>query len=357
MAGPDWGRRSVDRFRFVRVTWPGLAEAGELDGITGGPVTDSLGDSVKSSGSLDYAADPGVGNDLVRVYCDSSWDDGTMVTTALGTYLWCTPEGSLRPGRRSGTADLYSTLKVLEDWGERAPYSLAAGSNAVGVAKAICEACGLPVSATPSGVTLSTPHAWDAGTSRLEIVNWLLDFAGYGSAGVDGYGTVVMEPYADPSSKAPAATLADDGDGCFEAEVGLSRDDWDTPNVVVVTCESSERTVSAFAVDQSGTRYSVDSRCREVTRTETLGDIDSGSTDNEVEAACLAKAELLLATGRQSVEKARVRHYYKPFSIGDAVEFRYTSAGYSQKMGVWSREVSLTPGMACSTLLRRFTDE
>lgn len=94
----------------------------------------------------------------------------------------------------------------------------------------IVRSFGLSVSyADQSSYTLSSDHTFDANENYLGIVNWLLDAAGFSSAGVDAYGGVRLEKYQEPTERTVRYTFRDDEQSIMLPEVKTSNDYQDTP--------------------------------------------------------------------------------------------------------------------------------
>ena len=328
----------VDTFRFVRVRWGTWTETEELEGIIGG--------------SLDYILEPALGSDLVRVYSDSYYPPtGERTSIAQGTYLASTPSSTYRGAIEEGTADLYGVLHVLAEDSFAEPLVVPAGTRAVDKAAEIVREAGLPVVASESPATLGSPAVFDdKDTSKLDAVNWLLDFAGFASAGCDGYGTVLMQPYQDPSLRLPVLALEDDGACIFRSGVVREYDTFDVPNVVVVVCSNAQAgSMTAKAVnDDPQSAFSTVARGREIVRKETVSDIAS-------QEALQAKAEALLAAKTSMVEGFEITHAFVPLEMGDVCSLTYRKAGVHRDDLVAVRQsLKLKPGMECTTRFRRF---
>ena len=304
----------VDTFRFVRVRWGTWTETEELEGIIGGTLERNDSTAIKASGSLDYILEPALGSDLVRVYSDSYYPPtGERTSIAQGTYLASTPSSTYRGAIEEGTADLYGVLHVLAEDSFAEPLVVPAGTRAVDKAAEIVREAGLPVVASESPATLGSPAVFDdKDTSKLDAVNWLLDFAGFASAGCDGYGTVLMQPYQDPSLRLPVLALEDDGACIFRSGVVREYDTFDVPNVVVVVCSNAQAgSMTAKAVnDDPQSAFSTVARGREIVRKETVSDIAS-------QEALQAKAEALLAAKTSMVEGFEITHAFVPLEMGD----------------------------------------
>lgn len=342
----------VDSFRFVRVRWGTWTETEELEGIIGGTLERNDSTAIKASGSLDYILEPALGSDLVRVYSDSYYPPtGERTSIAQGTYLASTPSSTYRGAIEEGTADLYGVLHVLAEDAFAEPLVVPAGTRAVEKAAEIVREAGLPVVASESPATLGSPAVFDdKDTSKLDAVNWLLDFAGFASAGCDGYGTMLMQPYQDPSLRLPVLALEDDGACIFRSGVVREYDTFDVPNVVVVVCSNAQAgSMTAKAVnDDPQSAFSTVARGREIVRKETVSDIAS-------QEALQAKAEALLAAKTSMVEGFEIDHAFVPLEMGDVCSLTYRKAGVHRDDLVAVRQsLKLKPGMECTTRFRRF---
>lgn len=350
----DWsssGRR--DSFRFMRVSADNWQEVEEVHGVTGGSLDRNDLTSIKASGSLDYIDEPQLGRDYIRVYSDSVYPPtGERVSIAHGTYLVSTPSSTYRGAIEEGTADLYGVLQVLAEDSFEAPLVLSAGTPAVSKAAEIIADAGLPVVASASAASLNAAAVFDdEDASKLDAVNWLMDFAGFGSAACDGYGNVLLRPYVDPTARKPTVALHDDGRCVYRAGVVREYDMFDVPNVVIVTCSSAEGDADMVAEavnDDPMSAFSTATRGRRIVSRETVTDIDS-------QAALQAKADALLASKTSAVESFEVAHAYIPMDMGDVCDFAYDAAGIRRDdIAAVRQTMKLRPGMECATRFRRF---
>lgn len=347
----NWTKEGrLDRFRYVRVKWPQMTEVGQIEGITSASITESSLSTLKASGTFDYVMPVDIGDDLVRIYSDSTLGEQTA-TICHGTFFATTPVSLMSARTKSGTADMYSVLWVLQQNKVEQTYTVEAGSNAVSLAANLARGNGnnLPVIATASNAKVNTSHTWDAGTTYLEIVNWLLEFAGYSSAAVDAYGNVLMAPYVEPSDKAASAVFSDTQDSVSAPEFTHEFDTYEVPNKVTLICSNAENApMVAHAVNNDPENpYSIVSRKKTLVRVETITDIAS-------QEALEQKAKELLHSSMSVVEAIEISHSYQPFQVGDAIEVDYTKSGYTKKLASVSREMEMVPGIRCTTRARRF---
>lgn len=343
----DWKRPGrLDRFEYLRVSLDGRV-LGRLSNITGGQISENLNTGLKASGVITAVGGLDVGNDLVRIELVSTLD-GEEARVALGTFFVATPVAQVTDTAVTVDADLYSTLLVLDEGAVQATYSIPAGTNALAHARALVEAVGLTVIADDSSAITTVASTFEAGTSYLEIVNHLLDFAGFGSAQPDGYGRVVMRPYADPTSRQPIWTFTDADGSSMLPELEDELDWFHTPNVVVVTMSNEEEGLIAVAKNTNpASPTSTVSRGREIVRCETVDDAPS-------QAALQAKADALLVTSSQLLQRITLKHAFAPVALGDVVAVRYTAAGIDYTLTVRTRDLDLSPGVPTTTETRRF---
>lgn len=351
----DWLSSSgrIDTFRYVRVTRGSWQEAEELHGITGGELERNDLTAIKSSGSLDYIEEPFLGRDLLRVWSDS-FDPATgeRMSIAHGTFLVSTPSSTFRGSIEEGSADLYGVLQVLAEDAFEEPLVLPAGTLAVAKAAEIVRGCGLPVVASPSTAALNQDAVFDDDdASKLDAVNWLMDFAGFASAGCDGYGNVLLRPYIDPTGRKPSLSLVDDEFCIYRSGIEREFDSFDVPNVVIATCSSAEDSglVPAEAVnDDPMSAFSTIARGRRIVHREKVNDIAD-------QAALQAKAEALLAEKMAVAESFEISHAFIPMEMGEVCDFVYGRAGIHRDDLVAVRQtMKLRPGMECTTHFRRF---
>ncbi len=171
--------------------------------MTGGSVEYASFSRLKETGSFEYAGDPPDPHDLLRVYATFREEGGGRADRERSAPTWWSvdaPTATAVAGRR-GARRTYSVLKALESDVVGFPLTVPAGTVAVARAREVCEAHGLSVEASPSGYALASDHTFDANDDCLEVVNWLLGAAGFGSAAVTRAGAVRMAPYVEPTER------------------------------------------------------------------------------------------------------------------------------------------------------------
>ena len=349
----DWLSNSVreDVFQYWQVSHDDLErEVGLVSGITGGSLEWTDLSDIKTSGSLDYIEKPDVGNGLLRVVSVSTdLATGEFERVVHGTYLVSTPSSTYRGAIEEGTADLYSVLQILAEDCFEEPFVLKAGATAVTAAANIVISAGLPVVASPSDVQITGDVVFDSDDSKLEIVNSLLEMAGFAAADCDGYGRVLFRSCgSDP--RTPRWSLADDSTCVFRSGIAHECDVFSVPNVVVVSCKSSgeDDVTPGIAVNgDSSSPFSIQSRGRRIVLHETVSNVAD-------HAALQAKAERILLGKMALTDDYEVVHSYIPLNMGEVCALRYDKAGvYCDNLVAVRRSMKLRPGMECTTHFRR----
>ena len=347
----DWtdpGR--VDAFRFVRVAWPTYEEVGQV-WAGGCRYTENMLSDLYVGGQATLLGTLDLGDDMLRAYSVSTLR-GESVTTCHFTMMASADQTAFKAASGQSTATLYGMLKVLSDELTDETLTVAGGTAPVAWAKSACEARHLRVSAAPCGRGLAGSLVFDAGTSYLSVVNRLLSAAGYAAARTDAYGRVVMAPYRDPSEVSPAFTLTEGGGGLLcSPEVTRTRASSSVHNVVTLTGTDAEgNPLRAQARnDSAASPWSTAARGRTVSRYEQVADVTT-------QAALQAKAEAYLREEGMLVETVELEHFWRPFSMGDALGVELPSYGVAGRFSAKSRTVELSPGMRCATTARRFVE-
>lgn len=348
----DWTHGHTDSFEFIRVR--GGIEYEALSNIKpNGTITRDLNTDLKVSGSLECVGDLGIGSDLIRIYLTAATATGS-VRLAIATMFASTPSRTLTDTSTSAKVTLYSTLlQLVEDCFETT-YAIPAGTNAIELATQLATSAGLQVKATPSPSTTTAVTTFEAGTSKLKVINYLLDFANYYSAQVDGYGTVIMRPYQSPATRQAVWTFVDGDGSIFVADVTDEHDWYATPNVVVCyTSNTTTDTLTATAVNDgsgiyAGSGYSTVARGRRIVKTQSYTDIAD-------QVSLQAKADALLLSSSSTAQTVTVKHAYAPIDIGDVIELDYSSQSIDYDATVQSMDMTLSPSVETTTKMRRFS--
>ena len=355
----DWtGARYDAGWTFRRIEWGTWRELGEYDDISDAKFSRSAFDTLKLSGSLNYLGEPPDEIDAVSATYSFRDSAGETVEHLAATFLVEAEEptyASLATGgyQKSGSAKFYSLLKVLSDTKCKVPYTVKAGTNAVGAARRIVEAAGLRTNGPASDYTLSADHTFAAADSMLTVVNWLLDAAGYASADTDAAGTVLLVPYVEPTSRATVWTFANDETSTISPGLDGENDWRSAPNVVVCNYEVDDEFLSAVAKNiDPDSRASLPSRNgRESSVVEEVSELDGDTQTERLEnLKALAKKKLL--DNSSEIQYTKLETLFVPIDINSAAEVMYS--GLERRGAVTSMDVTCDPSGTTSLKLREF---
>lgn len=356
----DWKKRFASSYRFMRVDRATGLEKERLRNIRNGGTIERNLDTSYETGKIDYLGALDIGSDLLRVYLDAEFTDGSSVSEPLGTFVVSTPKRST--GFNSSEAELSGRLSEVAEDEFDAPRSIAAGSNAVSAAAALLREAGLEVVADPSDFALTA--TWVVGAigngesnckTRLKAVNALLDAAGFSSASCDPMGRVLLRRYVEPDDRAPAMAMEEGAGARFEDGGTEELDKSEVANVVHVDYSTTDESVRGTAVDDDpDSEYSTVRRGWRKVATYTRSELPAGSTAAERQANADAEAERLLRTQQSAIHRLKVTHIYAPVAVSDAIDVRWPSAGIAARFAIRKQTLTLVGGCPMELEMRRF---
>lgn len=203
----DWfGNRKEESFEYRRVDRSDWSEGAAWPQVTGGTIELSALSDLKASGSLSFEGEAMPDErGVVRVYYSFADQHGERGEFALATLLFSCAEPSYDGAAVAGTLECSSVLRILQSKRYRFPFTVAAGTQAVQLAIGLVEGCGLRVnSPEATAYEVREDYTFDAGKTYLEIVNGLLDMAGFSACWPDAYGVVQMERRAPSRGSGPS---------------------------------------------------------------------------------------------------------------------------------------------------------
>lgn len=282
-----------------------------------------------------------VENSLVRVH---HYVDAWSYHAELGTFF--VEDGDLGElhGVESGTLHLGSKLVALRDDSWVRHYSIASGQYAKAVLAAIFDEEGLAYRIAPSvrDYRYAAANVYEFGESVISTVFDVCDKAG-ARLGVDGHGTITVDPYVLPSSRAPVHEY---GPRNILGRVEVSRSSMTMPGRVgVIHKGSDDSEITAYADVPATSPAARSRRGRRVTEIVDVADMSPATFER---AGQIARERLANATA-EDVEY-RFEAMYWPGREGDAVTLRL--GGVSVPCMVKTLEVSLVPGLTTSVSLK-----
>lgn len=359
---------------------------GFLDGVTeAGSLNWVSGTRVKKSGNLTVtdlaAAAPG----LVRI------GDVNIVTTRIRPVLLieglpemplsvyvvtASPEKWAATGR-SFALELHDKSTVLDQDAVDKTFTAGTTTAILAIVKSVVESAGERISVDASDTRkLVSPMVWPAGTSKLSIVNDLLEVLNYNSLWVDGVGSFRATPYIRPAARSILYSMLNDATGAalvreltdgaqsiYSPDWSRDRDTYKVPNKVVAVQAASGSAAPASGTatnEDPSSPFSYPSRGRWITETVSGVEVPDFSASPDPAAAVedfLEQKAQRSLIGFSSVQAAvSVKSLPIPLELLDAVRFASAPAGIDARHTVRSIRLPLRFDGLMSLELQEVTD-
>lgn len=242
---------------------------GALDGVTGGSAELVAQAVLGGSGNLELDRRQDI--DWMSHRVRATFHDGDD-SWPVGTYLLSSPTERHNGFVVTYDVGLLTKMNVIAEDTVEDRYSVPAGTVVVPLVVALIESTGeTRIAATDSDSALSAGLTWEAGTSKLTVINDLLQAAGYWSLWCDGSGLFRVEPYTNPADRPVAFEFA-------HGEASIHFPDWEreqdhtsVPNRFIAIGQGDEEEPPLVGVatnEDPDSPYSYQSRGRWITATE-----------------------------------------------------------------------------------------
>lgn len=308
-----------------------------LDGVTGGSVT--LQGLTRLGGHGTLALDERRGQDIdwLKQRVQHVYHDGEGGSWAVATMLFTSPTEHYSEYVKSFEVSTLPKTQIIDEDSFEAEYSLAEGINIIDTVVGIIQSTGeARIAVTRSSATLANPQAWEAGESKLTIINDLLDAAGYWSLHVDGAGQFRVEPYVDPGDREAVHHFEQGEASVHFPDWTRSQDLSAVPNRYVCVGQGSDEEPPLVGVAENmdpDSPFSFQARGRWITRRE-----DGVEASSQQVIDQLAQRRLLAAMS--PVEHVKATHKMLDLAPNDAI--RFTDSGYSRKLTIQNMTIPFT---------------
>lgn len=353
----------VTGFRFDLLT-NNEEDLGTLDGVEDGELEWTAFTAIKGGGSL-QVTDRGSPVDWLNVRVRpvvllSSVGAEEPEEHGLGVYLAAAPVEEWDALGLSRKVELLDKLSVLDgdivtdSNGDPVTFVAPIGANVIATVVDLIEGAGESAAAIePGSKVLAASMTWDVGTSVLQIINELLEAAGYASLWSDGWGQFQVTPYVAPADRPPvyeALSPFTPGDTSVMApEWQRDRDIYSIPNRYVAISQGSgdEEALVAVATNEDPTSpFSYQARGRWVTRVVTGVEATS-------QADLLARAKMGLAQASSVTSGISIEHLYLPdLILNSTVRFTNPQAGLDFLCYVTKTSITFDPTALCKSEIR-----
>ena len=323
-----------------------------LLGVTGGAFTFNVNATIRGGGSIDYQGEQVDWNvHRVQPWYRTEAPGSDPVEWPLGVFLVATPSSEYSDQGRAVTLELYDKTLILDQDQLPSTYQVEKGTNIITAVRTVLADAGQTRTAIESSdQTLANSMVWPAGTSRLRIINDLLEAANYFSIWTDGKGVFRTGPYLSPSDRGISWAFQDDEESIYDAEFTHDFDTFNVPNRVVVIGQGDGEEEAPVAVveDTSGGPFSFQTRGRWITRTEEGQEASDQATLEGI-------ARRFLQEGQQVGSTFQIKHAPIPLELHSAVGFRRDTEAIDIRATVQTMSYSMDIGALCSTTLREYS--
>lgn len=352
----NWlGGRTKNRFFYHRVEWSTWDEAEEYENATGGSIELSSVSDTKASGSLEFDGDMPNTSDLLRIYYEFTDDDGNHEVVPVATMLVSCANPTLRGDSRygfvtSGSATLDSVLKILKDKEYGMPFTVNAGTQAINLAVELIESLGLRTNNPDNTYAITDDYTFPANEANyLNIVNWLLDSAGYQACWPDENGIVQITKNLD---KPISMEFAEDEESVMLPEMPYTND-WQTAkNVCRLFYETDKESLRAWTsnVDPEHKASLPNRGWRESTLREDVSEL-AGDTVQDRLTALMELSKQKLIDNSAEIDYVDIGCPYLPLSPNLAISVKY--AGLDWKGDITNYSIDLGDETQCKIKARR----
>lgn len=337
----------------VRLLTMNESDIGELWGFTGGEIEYVANRTVRGAGTLTIV-DRGQNIDWVTTRVKPSLTINGY-TWNLGVFVPSVPQEHWTDTGRFWTVDLLDKTSILDQDAVEKTYTVKAGTNVVNTVRALINSAGEKTTSaiTDSSETLNKGLVWEPGTSKLRIINDLLDAIGYFSLWCDDLGRFRVEPYVYPDARPVAWDFSDQ----YEPRLYLSdftreADIYSVPNRVVAVSQPDSKDESMIAVasnEDPKSEFSYQRRGRWIVHTETGVEVTSQSALNTYAAKKLSNLSSVVAT-------IDIQHAPVPIWLNQVVYFTRTPADiHKERLTVQGMRIPLSATELMTSTLRETT--
>jgi hypothetical protein len=363
--------------RVTSYRWEVLAHSngvdqlvGTLDGVSEGSLTWTQNAAVKGGGKASVidleSAQPGmlrVGElALASVRLRPVQTVAGLPENPLGVFLVTAATESWEDTGRVWSLELLDKCTVPSQDQVDQSYAVAAGTLILQQVRLLLASSGEYIAINEaSTLATSTGMVWEAGTTKLKIINDLLDAAGYNALWMDGYGNFQLTPRVLPADRSVTyevlgipRELNDGALAIYRPDWSLDRDSFDVPNKVIAVQAAGGDDVAAivgqWTNEDPNSPYSYVARGRWITHTLDSVEVPEG-TNAEILTFLQNRARATLVQMSAVQAQVKVEHLPIPVRVGDVLRFSNQRADVDSSFVITRIQLKTDPlGLMQSTL-------
>lgn len=326
---------------------------GTLTGVTGGTLEWHANAQIKGGGKITVQSASATAIDWTKRRIKIYMYIGVQ-QYPLGIFIPSVPSEDWDDSNVSLSIELLDRCSILAEDAIASAYSVPEGTNVIERVRTLIESSGENAGAiTSSTKTLSKAMTWEAGTTKLTIINDLLDAANYFSLFTDGHGHFTVEPQRAASTRPIMFDFKDDAKSVYVPQFKFDKDTFAVPNKVIAVGQGTgdtEAWVKVATNENPNSPYSYQSRGRWIV------DVQRGvEATSEADLQEYATRRLRALSSPQGT--ITIAHAPLPFlNVNDAVKFRRGPAGMNMRCVVESMQIDLDPTALQRTALQEVVD-
>lgn len=286
-----------------------------LHHVTGGDCEIVAQSPLGGNGSL--TLDVGDDIDWMRHRVQTVYIDGEQ-RWPVGTFLFTSPRERHTATGLTFDVGLLTKMNIIAEDSIDARLSLPEGEPIIPAVVELLRSTGeTRIAATDSDATLRTAITFEPATSKLAIINELLEAAGYWALWCDGSGTFRVEPYVDPAKRSPVIEFQHGETSIHDAEWEHQQDHTSVPNRFITVGRGDEENPALVGIatnENPDSPYSYQARGRWITAKEDGVEGADQTVFDELAARRLRDA-------MHPVSRLAVTHGMVPLNPNDVVAF------------------------------------
>lgn len=315
------------------------APKGALVGVTGGKLEWHANAQVKGGGKITVQQESRDDTNWLKRRIKIVMHIEGLGEYPLGVFIPSAPVERWDEDGLRLDIELLDKCSVLDNDYVEQTYSLPAGTVVTTAVRDLIVSAGEKAGSITDGTeTLSNAMTWEAGTSKLTIINDLLQAADYFSLRADGNGAFKVEKQRPVKDRPIVHEFIDNYESIYLPTFEYEKDIYSVPNKVILIAEGDgdQEGLTAVAVNQNpNSPYSYQARGRWIV------DVVKGVEATD-QAALDARAERRLAQLTSPTGAITIDHAPLPWlEVSDKVRFRRSEADIDVRAVAISTQIEL----------------
>lgn len=301
--------------------------------------------TVRERGEIDFLSDRIKPYVRLRV---PPYGANDYVEWPQGVFLLSTPKRTAdEQNVITRDVECYDGLQVFIDEVVDTRYTVAVGANYTTVISTLLGS--IPKSVAPSTKTLTAAKEWEPGTTKLKIINELLNAINYESLSFDEDGVAIVQAYRDPTGRAEEYVYAANADSLIIPGVDEEIDLFRVANKWTLVVSDPDRA----SLTSTYTNTDPASPTSTVRRQRTISDFRT-EEDAADQATLDAKVRRLAFEASQVYQAIDFTTGMMPIHSGnDVYRITYPALAINAKFSEQSWEMELRAGAAMKHRARR----